>query len=202
MKSTHAPKVTPKDEARLWSHTDRTGECWVWTAGRNKDGYGMINVDRRALGAHRVAYLVEHGFWSSNDVHIDHLCRNTACIRPAHLEAVPRRVNVARGLKGHITHCPHGHEYTPANTDWVPRPSGMVKVCRTCEAAYRHGQNLRRRADRRLKKGLDPYAGESNYRPTIRQWARSKGYQIGTRGRIADDIIAAYYAAYPKGTLA
>jgi hypothetical protein len=56
---------------------------------------------------------------------VDHLCRVTPCVNPAHLEPVTHRENVHRGKNGvlrHLraplirrTHCGRGHERTPEN---------------------------------------------------------------------------------------
>ena len=32
-------------QIRFWSHVDTGGVCWLWTAGRFPDGYGVFNID-------------------------------------------------------------------------------------------------------------------------------------------------------------
>lgn len=78
-------------------------DCWEWlgrlcsTKGGNK--YGRINlvVDGRHVTkwAHRYAFEVFRGEIGEG-MHIDHLCGNTVCINPAHLEQIPHKVNCAR----------------------------------------------------------------------------------------------------------
>lgn len=72
------------------------GECWVWTGTRRGTDYGRFCEGVNKL-AHRVSY--EH-FVGPIPVgkEIDHLCRNTLCVNPRHLEAVSHRKNIARGL--------------------------------------------------------------------------------------------------------
>jgi hypothetical protein len=72
---------------------------------------------------------------------IDHLCRNTSCVRPDHLEVVTREENALRGSRNAAkTHCDRGHEFTPENT-YVP-PSRDHRACREC----RRLDYLKRRA--------------------------------------------------------
>lgn len=116
-------------QARFWLKVNQTEGCWLWTGTKLASGYGVIVVHKRRYLVHRVSYTWFVGPISSG-LELDHLCRNPACVRPDHLEAVTHTENVRRGLRGRlITHCPHGHEYVPENT--YRRPSGH-RVCRTC----------------------------------------------------------------------
>ena len=109
--------------------------CWEWQKHLVK-GYGRLRVDGKSVYAHRFAYLTWNG-GIPDDCEIDHLCRNTTCCNPDHLEAVTHGENMLRSpLVGQyvreITHCKHGHEFTDENT--YTRPDGW-RTCRTCNAA-------------------------------------------------------------------
>lgn len=74
------------------------GDCWVWQ-GTLRGGYGRFRAGRKTFSAHRVSY--EHHVGAIPDgLVLDHLCRNRACINPAHLEPVTIRENIRRGEQG------------------------------------------------------------------------------------------------------
>lgn len=123
---------------RFWNKVipEPNSGCWIWTAATNADGYGRFRIDGRKYQAHRVAYEASAG--RINEGHeIDHTCRNTLCVNPAHLEQVTHLVNVRRGRAGMLqlqrTHCPNGHAYDNANTKRVVAKSGnSARQCATC----------------------------------------------------------------------
>lgn len=111
-------------------------DCWNWPARVDRDGYGRVMWNGRSCLAHRVAYEVMSGP-IPDGLQLDHLCRNRACVNPAHLEPVTQAENAARGVYARQTHCVAGHEYTPENT--YLRPNGN-RDCRACirERSRRH----------------------------------------------------------------
>lgn len=93
-------RPTPID-VRLWRLVDRgsADECWPWIGSTNQEGYGHIRKGGKYsanLGVHRVAYELLVGP-IPDGLEIDHLCRNTRCVNPAHLEPVSSMVNAQRG---------------------------------------------------------------------------------------------------------
>lgn len=78
--------------------------CWLWTAGRRHDGYGMIWRGGRAVRAHRVSYELFCGPVTDDDV-ICHRCDVRNCINPEHLFLGTRLDNnqdkVAKGDQPH-----------------------------------------------------------------------------------------------------
>lgn len=69
--------------------------CHVWTGGLI-GGYGQFSPVRgTTLYAHRIAYEYAKGAIPEG-LQIDHLCRNTRCVNPEHLEAVTPRTNTRR----------------------------------------------------------------------------------------------------------
>ncbi|WP_122262202.1 HNH endonuclease signature motif containing protein [Ornithinimicrobium cerasi] len=119
------------------AHAPRLGECWTYTGSSVPGGYGTFWKDEAKGYVHRIAYTEFVGPIPAG-LTIDHLCRNRACWRPTHLEAVTQRVNNLRAptsratLKAAQTECVNGHEFDAANT--YVAPNGTRK-CRACRAA-------------------------------------------------------------------
>jgi len=109
--------------------------CWIWIGYKNNRGYGCFEIKQKEYKAYRLTYE----YWNGkipNNKEIDHLCRNTSCVNPSHLEAVTHAENVRRGLTGKInhhnsmkTHCPKGHEYNQENTYVHENNWRMCKIC-------------------------------------------------------------------------
>lgn len=113
--------------------TDLATPCLLSHRAVGPDGYVRIGLSnpRRWTTQHRYAYEEAYGPLPEG-LHVDHLCRNKACMEPTHLEAVTPGENNARA-KAVITHCPHGHEYTEENT--YRRPGSGHRDCKTCRRA-------------------------------------------------------------------
>jgi hypothetical protein len=121
-------------------------DCWEWTAGRDKNGYGQFRSDDGVTTkAHRLLWELLVGSIPEG-LELDHLCRNPSCVNPAHLEPVTHAENVARGQAGahhaRKTHCPRGHEYSETNT--YVRPDRLNRreciICRSDAARRYHNK--------------------------------------------------------------
>ena len=120
---------------RFWAKVRLAANgCWDWTACIDVHGYGQFNIGAGCrIGAHRWSYIDAYGR-VPNGLELDHLCRNTKCVNPTHLEAVSHRVNMLRGVtfiaqRAVQTHCMRGHQFTPENTH---RDRNNTRKCRTC----------------------------------------------------------------------
>lgn len=126
------------EKLKRWTRVNPHTGCHEWT-GVLLHGYGSVSSgvpSPRKLRAHRAAYEMAYGPIPDGLV-IDHLCRNTTCCNPAHMEAVPHRENTMRGngpaaRNAKKTRCPKGHPYDEPNTYVAPNGD---RYCRTCIAA-------------------------------------------------------------------
>lgn len=125
---------------------DIDGECYVWGGALFAGtGYGAVRHQGRVRGAHRVAYELVHGPIGGKV--IDHLCRNRACIRIEHLEAVTQAVNVQRGespsaVTNRTGQCHRGHSMSDAYL--AHRSDGRVtKRCRVCHLERQRARRMR-----------------------------------------------------------
>lgn len=124
--------------------------CWQWVRGLSDSGYGRIqrieNGKNKQHKAHRVSYEYHKGAIPEG-LCLDHLCRNRACVNPAHLEPVTRLENTMRSARaGTMIHklCKRGHELTENNI-YVTNGIRSCKVCHLarCKAYYeRRGRKV------------------------------------------------------------
>lgn len=108
------PRV-PTNEL-FWRHVDKSGGCWIWTGGKNDDGYGLMNV---RLGVNKWAPRLAHRLSAQfAGMHIDgisvlHRCDNPPCVNPGHLFLGTREDNVAdmdrKGRRGSLKGSAHGN---------------------------------------------------------------------------------------------
>lgn len=123
--------VLERFERKIKRNEDPLG-CWEWQGAKNKLGYGEFAENKKPIPAHRWAYVNQVGpIPEGMDLH--HLCRNTSCVNPSHLQAVEHVENVRRGRAGQLrtnpSHCANGHLLEGNNVRVLP--NGRLR-CREC----------------------------------------------------------------------
>lgn len=108
--------------------------CWEWQAAKDK-GYGRFSASgyKFMVGAHIWAWEAHTGLTRPPGMELDHLCQNTSCVRPDHLELVPGGINKRR-QNTRKTHCPKGHPYSGDNVYLRIHPTKgtQERRCRQC----------------------------------------------------------------------
>ncbi len=141
-KSLRRRKWTAKDRILDRINIDPVTECWNWQGAKFASGYGQVWSDGRGWGAHRLSWMAFVGP-IADDLVLDHLCRNRACVNPAHLEPCSAVENTKRGVPFHVKErCPKGHLLTPDNL----RVTGTgYKMCRICSREWRKAAYQKRK---------------------------------------------------------
>jgi hypothetical protein len=100
-------------------------------------------MDGRTWAAHRAAYTLLVAP-IPDGLTIDHLCRNTSCVNPAHLEPVTQRENGLRGtspaaVNARKVECVNGHPLSGDNLHIGTDGSRRCRICNRNKGRRRKG---------------------------------------------------------------
>lgn len=166
-------KQTMLEKVLTKHRKDAVTGCWLWTDALNTNGYGVVwdPAKQKQSKAHRVAYEELVGA-IPDELPIDHLCRNRACINPEHLQPVTLGENVRRGVsppaqRARQTHCKNGHELSGYNLRVDPKTG--YRQCSIC---------VRERAKKWKEKNPEAYAAlrkksDKNRSEKIKEYLRA-----------------------------
>jgi hypothetical protein len=93
-------QLTRKDRDRFETFFWRTApeECWTWTGGRDKDGYGLFSTKDSSYRSHRLSWFLEFGKFDQS-LMVLHNCDNPICVNPYHLFLGTHQDNVDDKVK-------------------------------------------------------------------------------------------------------
>lgn len=155
------PLMNRKKIEQFWKKVNKNNPsgCWTWIAhstyGQKGRKYGLFII---ATPAHRLSYEMVKGPIPDGEV-LDHLCRNTLCVNPDHLEAVSWAENIYRG-RNHVAVamrreiCKEGHKLILKH-----HPSRAFRGCDAClrqRIAVRRAEPMIREGMAALARGGEP----------------------------------------------
>lgn len=115
---------------------DKNG-CWVWLGAKFKKQYGNYAQIRISYGKYkskiRKAHFISYEHFVGKvpkGKELDHLCHNTLCINPKHLEPVLHSENMKRRKDSGLLFCKYGHKYIPKTIYIDPKGRRQCKICR------------------------------------------------------------------------
>ena len=128
--------------------------CWEWVGAKIPRGYGRFGWFDEVKQKHITGYAQRWSYEYYIDeipkgLVIDHLCKNTSCVNPHHLEIVTQKENIHRSdgpsaIAAKQTHCVNGHPFDEENTyHW-----NGERRCRACG-------RMRKRKDYKTVKSND-----------------------------------------------
>ena len=87
--------ISEKDETRFCSYVEvgDEDECWFWQGATTYSGHGVIGIDGRTVGAHRVSYNLIKGPIEQGNV-VMHTCDVPGCVNPHHLQQGTQQDNM------------------------------------------------------------------------------------------------------------
>lgn len=93
-------ELTPRRLRNFWRKVRITDGCWEWTGGttgHHSHPYGHVRLGSAMYVAHRVSYFLHTWEQIPAATVIDHTCRVTTCVNPAHMDVVTQQENCHRG---------------------------------------------------------------------------------------------------------
>jgi len=94
-------ELTRRQLRNFWSKVDKKGkdECWLWLAGTDRGGYGLISFNNKMYRAPRISLLLKDGKMPPPHLDACHCCDTPGCVNPNHLSGCTRKKNMQDASK-------------------------------------------------------------------------------------------------------
>jgi hypothetical protein len=125
----------------FWQRVERLQNgCWLWKGGHSIENnqrrpYGRFKIKGKYVFAHRFSFQMKYGEIPKDKV-LDHICNNTMCVNPDHLQIVTIKENILKGngfgaINKRKEFCPKGHPLKEGNlVSWALKQN--KRLCLTC----------------------------------------------------------------------
>jgi hypothetical protein len=93
--------LTQRQIENFWKKVDKRGpdECWLWTGGTDRRGYGLITFNNKSYRAPRISLMLRDGALPPPELDACHCCDNPRCVNPNHLSGCTRSQNMRDASK-------------------------------------------------------------------------------------------------------
>lgn len=133
----------------------KINKCWEWCGyihSQNKYSYYAYKSGK-SLRVHKLLIQSFNGQEVPFNKVTDHLCKNTKCINPFHLEIVTPKENLMRSsnivaMNAKKTHCKRGHEFIDKNTILHIVRGGLQRTCRICHNLAQKRRRIKKRGNK------------------------------------------------------
>lgn len=161
-KPAHRPKtplIIPDRAAEraATNYTANDAGCFISNYSIGSHGYAQVGwqngSERRAVTAHRAAWVYYHGTQIPDGMTVDHLCKERKCVNPEHLRLLSNFENARRtsGRDWPVGECANGHSNEYLMADY----SGKLH-CSICSKAHQRRWQEKLKLSRLATKGARP----------------------------------------------
>lgn len=160
------PSISDKNLRNFENKIKQSEYCWEWTGCKSPKGYGRFGLFGGTYYAHRISYTLYKEPLQEEQI-IDHLCKNTSCVNPIHLEPVSYQENMVRGNGPNLAKdrmlnkwakrstCKNGHTLTIDNVYVHIATNKYNKTfihqsCKTCKKAREKARYYRKQKNEKI----------------------------------------------------
>lgn len=100
--------INQTDLEKIYSRVDKSGACWIWLGGTDKNGYGLFRLQGKTVRVTRAVWKLHNKAPLRESQHVLHHCDNPRCVNPDHLFVGTHAQNMADMADKHRAYKPAG----------------------------------------------------------------------------------------------